>query len=69
MVDLLGGLLDKTIERNDRLRRKSELVEFEAVKPCPLTASAYLKRIMKYGGCSLFCVCNLQRYRSPRQHH
>ena len=56
MVDLLGGLLDKTIERNDRLRRKSELVEFEAVKPCPLTASAYLKRIMKYGGCSPCCV-------------
>jgi len=49
-------LQNKTIERNDRLRRKSELVEFEAVKPCPLTASAYLKRIMKYGGCSPCCM-------------
>jgi hypothetical protein len=56
IVELLAGLLDKTIERNDRLRRKSELVEFEAVKPCPLTASAYLKRIMKYGGCSPCCL-------------
>ena len=56
IVDILGGLLEKTIERNDRLGRKSELTEFEAGKACPLTASAYLKRIMKYGGCSPCCV-------------
>ena len=56
IVELLGALLDKTIERNDRLGRKSELEGFEVVKPCPLTASAYLKRIMKYGGCSPCCV-------------
>jgi len=56
VVELLGTLLDKTIERNDRLGRKSELAEFEAGKACPLTASAYLKRIMKYGGCSPCCV-------------
>ena len=56
VVDLLGTLLDKTIQRNDMLGRKSELADFEAGKPCPLTASAYLKRIMKYGGCSPCCV-------------
>ena len=56
IVDILGGLLEKTIERNDRLGRNSELTEFEAGKACPLTASAYLKRIMKYGGCSPCCV-------------
>ena len=56
VVELLGTLLDKTIQRNDLLGRKSELSEFEAGKACPLTASAYLKRIMKYGGCSPCCV-------------
>ena len=56
IVELLGTLLDKTVQRNDGLGRKSELAEFEAGKPCPLTASAYLKRIMKYGGCSPCCV-------------
>jgi hypothetical protein len=56
VVELLGPLLDKTIQRNDMLGRKSELAEFEAGKACPLTASAYLKRIMKYGGCSPCCV-------------
>jgi hypothetical protein len=56
VVDLLGTLLDKTIQRNDMLGRKSELSEFEAGKACPLTASSYLKRIMKYGGCSPCCV-------------
>jgi len=56
VVELLGTLLDKTVQRNDGLGRKSELAEFEAGKACPLTASAYLKRIMKYGGCSPCCV-------------
>lgn len=56
VVELLGMLLDKTIQRNDMLGRKSEMSEFEAGKACPLTASAYLKRIMKYGGCSPCCV-------------
>ena len=56
LVELLGTLLDKTVQRNDGLGRKSELTEFEAGKACPLTASAYLKRIMKYGGCSPCCV-------------
>ena len=56
VVELLGTLLDKTVQRNDGLGRKSELAEFEAGKACPLKASAYLKRIMKYGGCSPCCV-------------
>jgi len=56
VVELLGTLLDKTVQRNDGLGRKSELAEFEAGKACPLMASAYLKRIMKYGGCSPCCV-------------
>ena len=56
IVELLGTLLDKTVQRNDSLGRKSELEGFEVGKPCPLTASAYLKRIMKYGGCSPCCV-------------
>ena len=56
VVELLGTLLDKTVQRNDGLGRKSGLAEFETGKACPLTASAYLKRIMKYGGCSSCCV-------------
>ena len=56
IVELLGTLLDKTVQRNDGLGRKSGLAEFETGKGCPLTASAYLKRIMKYGGCSPCCV-------------
>jgi hypothetical protein len=54
--EFLSTLLDKTIERNNRLGRKSELVEFEAGKAFPLTASTYLKHIMKYGDCSPCCV-------------
>ena len=56
IIELLGTLLDKTVQRNDGLGRKSDLPEFEAGKACPLTASAYLKRIMKYGCCSPCCV-------------
>ena len=46
VVGVLGTLLDKTIECNDRLGRVSKLAEFEA-GTCHLSASAYLKRIMK----------------------
>jgi len=56
VVGLLGTLLDKTIECNDRRScQPGKLPEFEAGR-CHLSASAYLKRIMKYGGCSDCCV-------------
>jgi hypothetical protein len=53
--EMLGVLLDKTIERNDRLGHVSELTEFESAT-CNLSASAYLKRIMNYSGCSECCA-------------
>jgi hypothetical protein len=55
LVGVLGSLLDKTIECNDQFGRVSKLAKFEA-GTCHLSASAYLKRIMKYGGCSDCCV-------------
>ena len=56
VVERIGKLLDKTIQRNDLRGQKSELPKFEADTACPVTASAYLNRILKYGGCSHCCA-------------
>lgn len=53
--EILGMLLDKTIERNDRFGHVCELTEFESAT-CNLSASAYLKRIINYSGCSECCA-------------
>jgi hypothetical protein len=53
--EILGVLLDKTIERNNSLGHVCELTEFESAT-CHLSASAYLKRIMNYSGCSECCA-------------
>ena len=56
VVERIGMLLDKTIYRNDLRGQKSELPEFESDTAFPVTASAYLNRILKYGGCSHCCA-------------
>jgi hypothetical protein len=51
-----GALLDKTVLRNDTLKRVSQLHEFESDRLCGLCASQYLLRIMRYGKCSPSCA-------------
>ena len=55
VVDLLTVLLDATVCRNDKEGRKSSLEDFEK-EWVPMKASAYIKRMLKYGGCSPCCV-------------
>jgi hypothetical protein len=55
LVDIVGVLLDKTVHRNDQRHRVSSLCAFESTQACPLSASEYLQRIMKYGKCSPSC--------------
>ena len=54
--EILGMLLDKTIQRNDCLGHVCELTEFESATCRYLSASAYLKRIMNYSCCSECCA-------------
>ena len=56
VVEVLGAILDKTIQCNDQQGRKSGLVVFDGNIACPVSPSAYLKRIIKYGQCSPCCL-------------
>ena len=56
LVDIIGLLLDKTVQRNDALMRTSMLHDFESERMCALTASEYLSRMMRYGKCSPCCA-------------
>mmetsp|Transcript_1385 Transcript_1385/g.2307 ORF Transcript_1385/g.2307 Transcript_1385/m.2307 type:complete len:262 (+) Transcript_1385:500-1285(+) len=54
-ISAYSKILEETVQRNDELCRKSELESFEG-EEAPITASAYVRRIMKYGGCSPCCI-------------
>ena len=56
LVEIIGALLDKTVQRNDALGRVSQLHAFEGERICALSASEYLLRIMRYGKCSPSCA-------------
>jgi energy-converting hydrogenase Eha subunit C len=56
LVDIIGALLDKTVQRNDLLKRVSQLHDFESDRICSLSAAEYLSRIMRYGKCSPSCA-------------
>ncbi len=56
LVEIIGALLDKTVQRNDMLGRVSQLHAFEGARICALPASEYLIRIMRYGKCSPSCA-------------
>lgn len=56
VVEILGTILDKTIQCNDQQGRNSGLVVFDGDIACPVSPSAYLKRIIKYGQCSPCCL-------------
>jgi len=56
LVSIIGLLLDKTVQRNDSLMRRSTLHEFESQSVCTLSASEFLSRIMRYGKCSPCCA-------------
>lgn len=56
LVAIIGMLLDKTVARNDGLKRVSKLHDFESDRACSLGASEYLSRMMRYGKCSPSCA-------------
>ena len=56
LVQIIGMLLDKTVARNDSLKRVSQLHAFESDCVCALPASVYLQRMMRYGKCSPSCA-------------
>jgi len=55
LIDAVGQLLDATVKLNDSRGRKSSLKSFEGGS-VTITISQYIKRILKYGGCSPCCV-------------
>eukprot|EP00291_Cryptomonas_curvata_P011726 CAMPEP_0172185896 /NCGR_PEP_ID=MMETSP1050-20130122/20429_1 /TAXON_ID=233186 /ORGANISM="Cryptomonas curvata, Strain CCAP979/52" /LENGTH=262 /DNA_ID=CAMNT_0012859943 /DNA_START=129 /DNA_END=917 /DNA_ORIENTATION=+ len=54
IVAIVADLIEKTVNRNDKMQRISPLELFEGDK-APVKASSYVKRIMKYGGLSPCC--------------
>lgn len=54
LIVIITDMLEETIARNDAKGRKGELASFEGDK-APITPAAYVKRIVKYGGCSPCC--------------
>ena len=54
LVEVISCVLDCTVARNDSNGRKSDLVAFEG-SHAPIAASAYVRRINRYGGCSPCC--------------
>ena len=70
LTAVIADMLEDTIARNDAKNRKGELASFEGDK-APITPSAYVKRIVKYGGCSpcCFAVGILYLERLKRRHN
>ncbi|EKX41964.1 hypothetical protein GUITHDRAFT_153713 [Guillardia theta CCMP2712] len=55
LIDAVGKLLDHTVKLNESKGRKSSLKSFEG-GTVTISISQYIKRILKYGGCSPCCV-------------
>lgn len=55
LVMLVAELLEETVKRTDRLGRSTTLAVFEGQK-APVTAGSYVRRIVKYSGCSVCCL-------------
>mmetsp|Transcript_38259 Transcript_38259/g.95793 ORF Transcript_38259/g.95793 Transcript_38259/m.95793 type:complete len:357 (+) Transcript_38259:50-1120(+) len=56
LADLIGDMLQETVARNDMRGRKGTLASFEGKKKAPISPKDYVKRIMKYAGCSPCCL-------------
>lgn len=54
LVSVFSQMLDETVKRNDSLQRRMNMASFEGTRPA-ITASAYVRRIVKYGGLSPCC--------------
>lgn len=55
LIDVCAQLLQTTVDRNDKLQRNSGLPAFEG-EIAPIPADAFVKRIMRYSGCSPCCL-------------
>eukprot|EP00960_Hanusia_phi_P076471 768564-Hanusia_phi.AAC.10 len=54
LLDVIACVLDCTVARNDSNGRKTDMAAFEG-SYAPIAASAYVRRINRYGGCSACC--------------
>ncbi|KAJ1496188.1 cyclin-domain-containing protein [Baffinella frigidus] len=55
LISVIAKSLEDTVKRNDELGRVTEMKAFEGDK-APITPSSYVRRLMKYGGCSPCCL-------------
>mmetsp|Transcript_266 Transcript_266/g.599 ORF Transcript_266/g.599 Transcript_266/m.599 type:complete len:317 (+) Transcript_266:137-1087(+) len=56
LTELIGDMLEETVSRNDARGRKGVLASFEGAKKAPISPADYVRRIMKYAGCSPCCL-------------